>query len=207
MTFIKELRYSCYILTHPFDGFYDLKHENKGSLRTAIIIYLLTGLSALIKSQCTEYEFTGGAEPLHPMLEMILAVGPYLLWAVSNWCFSSLMDGEGSIKDILCVTGYALPPIIVSNLVYTVASWVLTSNEANYMGLISAIGLLWTILLVFFGMLTVQQYTLGKSVLTALLTIVGMAIILFLGVMLFYLIQQVYMFLINCVTELQLRGY
>ncbi len=207
MTLLKELRYSLYTLTHPFDGFYDLKHEKKGSMRAAIILYLLTGISAVIKSQFTEYEFTGGAESLHPLLDMLLAVGPYLLWAVSNWCFSSLMDGEGSMKDIICVTGYAMPPLIVSNLVYTAASWILTSNEGNYMQLISTIGLLWTLLLVFLGMLTIQQYSLGKSILTALLTIVGMAIILFLAVMLFYLVQQVYMFVINCVVEWQLRAH
>ena len=35
-TMLKELRYSLYLTTHPFKGFWEIKHENRGSLRTAV---------------------------------------------------------------------------------------------------------------------------------------------------------------------------
>ena len=31
----ESLRYSLYVLTHPFDGFWDLTHEKRGSLAAA----------------------------------------------------------------------------------------------------------------------------------------------------------------------------
>ena len=32
---VKGLRYSTYVIFHPFKGFWDLKHEKKGNLESA----------------------------------------------------------------------------------------------------------------------------------------------------------------------------
>lgn len=44
-TLLKELRYSLYVTVHPFKGYWEIKHERKGSLRTAGILLTLTSLS------------------------------------------------------------------------------------------------------------------------------------------------------------------
>ena len=112
-----QLKYAFYILTHPFDGFYDLKHEKRGSLKAALLLYALTALTALLRQQFSEYLFNPYADKGQNVLAVIvLAVGPYLLWCVSNWCLTSLMDGEGSMKDMIIATGYALLPLIFANL-------------------------------------------------------------------------------------------
>lgn len=197
-----KLKYSLYICTHPLDGFYDLKHENRGSMKGAVILYVLTAVTALLKKQCSEYLFNPAAEAGYNLFTVVLlAVGPYLLWCVANWCFTSLMDGEGGMGDMIKATGYAMAPLIISNVLYIILSWGLVGDEGAYMSLISNVGLYWTILLVFLGMMVTQQYGLGKSLATTILTLVGMALILFILLLLFYLTQQVYSFVNDMLVE------
>lgn len=201
-----QLKYAFYILTHPFDGFYDLKHEKRGSLKAALLLYALTALTALLRQQFSEYLFNPYADKGQNVLAVIvLAVGPYLLWCVSNWCLTSLMDGEGSMKDMIIATGYALLPLIFANLLYIGFSWVLVEEEGYYILLLDGLGTLWTILWVFFGMMVTQQYAFGKSLATAILSIVGMGLILFVLLLLFYLAQQVYSFAFDLFTEIEFR--
>lgn len=201
-----ELKYAFYILTHPFDGFYDLKHERRGSLRAALIFYALAALTALLRQQFSEYLFNPYADNGQNILTaIVLAVGPYLLWCISNWCLTSLMDGEGSMKDMITVTGYALLPLIFTNVLYIGLSWVLVAEEGYYITLLDGVGLLWTLMWVFFAMMVTQQYSFGKSIATALLSIVGMGLILFVLLLLFYLAQQVYSFAFDLFTEIEFR--
>lgn len=201
-----QLKYAFYILTHPFDGFYDLKHEKRGSLKAALLLYALTALTALLRQQFSEYLFNPYADKGQNVLAVIvLAIGPYLLWCVSNWCLTSLMDGEGGMKDMIIATGYALLPLIFANLLYIGFSWVLVEEEGYYILLLDGLGTLWTILWVFFGMMVTQQYAFGKSLATAILSIVGMGLILFVLLLLFYLAQQVYSFAFDLFTEIEFR--
>ena len=37
----KTLRYSLYVIFHPFDGFWDLIHERRGSIGAATAIFIM----------------------------------------------------------------------------------------------------------------------------------------------------------------------
>ena len=41
-TYWKELLYAFHVMLHPFDGFWDLKHEKRGSVRAASTILAAT---------------------------------------------------------------------------------------------------------------------------------------------------------------------
>jgi NHL repeat containing protein len=203
---ITKFRYVFYVLLHPFDGFYDLKHEKRGSGLVATVLYILLGLTALLKRQYSEYLFNlEQGENYNAVILLLTTVGPYLLWCVSNWCFTSLMDGEGNMKDMLIATGYALTPLIFSNLICLGMSWVLVEGEANFLYTVETLGAIWAIAWVFFAMMVTQQYSLGKSMATAMLTLVGMALILFILLLLFYLVQQLTNFAGDFVSELEFR--
>ena len=109
------------------------------------------------------------------------------------------------MKDMIIATGYALLPLIFANLLYIGFSWVLVEEEGYYILLLDGLGTLWTILWVFFGMMVTQQYAFGKSLATAILSIVGMGLILFVLLLLFYLAQQVYSFAFDLFTEIEFR--
>ena len=52
-TLLKELRYSLYVTVHPFKGYWEIKHERKGSLRTAGILLTLYILVSVLSGYCT----------------------------------------------------------------------------------------------------------------------------------------------------------
>lgn len=206
MKLLKELKYSLYIMIHPFDGFYDLKFEKRGSMKSAGILYLLFVLSVIIKRQLTGYLFNpNDTEDMNFFLECSLAILPYILWCVSNWCITTLMDGEGKFSDIVKATGFALTPYTIFNIISVIASQFLTLEESSVYGLITAIAMIWSFGLVFLGMLTTQQYSLLKGIAAALITLVGMAIILFLSFLVFYLAQQLVNFIRELWSELSFR--
>ena len=55
--FWESLRYSLYIMTHPFDGFWDLTHEKRGSMAAANVLLILTFLTNIWNMRYTNFMF------------------------------------------------------------------------------------------------------------------------------------------------------
>jgi hypothetical protein len=73
------------------------------------------------------------------------------------------------------------------------------------MNFVSSLGLIWSGALIFFGMMVVHDYSLGKNLVTSLGTIVGMALIMFIGILFTTLIQKVFFLGYNIYVELSYR--
>lgn len=203
---MESLFYAVYITVHPFKGFWDIKRERKGTVRTAIIMYAALAVSFLFRRQFTAYLFNNyDTSHLNLLFEVVSVLAPYLLWSVSSWCITTLMDGEGSFSDIFKATGYALFPMISANICSTVLSLAFTQNEQTFYHTVLTLGTVWTYALLFLGMVITQQYTVKKSLLTAIVTILGMMIIVFLLIMVFFLVQQVVGFVQEIWSEFSMR--
>ena len=73
------------------------------------------------------------------------------------------------------------------------------------MGFVSSLGLIWSGALIFFGMMVIHDYSIGKNIITSLGTIVGMALIMFIGILFTTLIQKVFFLGYNIYVELSYR--
>ena len=73
--------------------------------------------------------------------------------------------------------------------------------------LLDGICLIWVLGLLFFGMMTIHDYSLSKSVLTVILTLLGMCIILFILLLLASLVQEIYNYFYGIYKELVFRTY
>lgn len=200
------IQFPLHVIVHPFDGFWDMKYEDQGKLRVAGAIVILLVLVMIAQRQYAGF-LVNLYDPqtmnsLHELRSILL---PFGLWCVGNWAITTLMDGEGKFKEIVMATAYALVPIILTFLPATVLSNFMTLEETAFYWLLLAIGLLWSLFLLFVGTMTIHQYSAGKTVLTMGLTVVAMLIAVFLGMLIYSLIIQIFDFIYNLYSEFIFR--
>ena len=109
------------------------------------------------------------------------------------------------MKDIFLVTCYSLLPLILFWLGTPLISHLLSLNDAAYLHLLDAFGYLWMGLMVFIGIQQVHEYSFGRMFSTLLLTLVSALIVVFIALLFFSLLQELYAFLYSIYRELSLR--
>jgi len=199
----EQLIYSFHVIFHPFDGFWDLKHEKRGSIKSATIILAAAAMVFIAKDFIAGYLFISSNSSL---LSSVLNFSiPFVLWCIANWCLTTLMDGKGTLADIYISISYALVPIILLVLPIVLLSNVFTLEEAQLLNTTINIALLWSGFLIFFGSLVVHDYTFGKNICVCVLSIVGIAIILFLILLFLNVSSRLLAFIQNLITEISFR--
>ena len=201
-TYIEELLYAFHLAFHPFDGFWDLKHEKRGSVRASLTFMVLTVAAFFYQAIGQGYSFNPRGDYSTVLVQVIAVVIPVALWCVGNWCLTTLFDGEGSFKDIFIATGYSLAPLPLFVILSTILTNVMTAQEGSMTSMIVTIGYVWVALLLFFGTMITHDYTMGKNFITILGTIVAMAIIIFIAVLFTSLVAKIVSFVYAIVSEI-----
>ena len=206
-TLWEEFLYGFYVMMHPFDGFWDLKHEKRGSVRGGLCIVALTGAALLYQKVGSAYLFGGGTGAKGNVFGVVIAfVVVFVLWCLANWCLTTLFDGEGTLKDIFIATAYALMPMPLLIIPATIATNFASLTEAEMITLILGLSYVWTGMLIFFGSMTTHGYSMGRNILISIFTLVGMIFILFVAVLFWNLITRMVSFVTDIVTELSYRA-
>ena len=204
-TFLSELTYGFYVMLHPFDGFWDLKHEKRGSVRASLVYIAITIFAFYYQSIGQGYLLnpTGAYSSLFN--QIIGVIVPLMLFVLSNWCLTTLFEGEGSFKDIFIACSYSLLPLPLFIIPATIGSNVVTNSETGIISMLSTVAFIWLGLLLFFGTQITHDYTMSKNVITVLGTVVGMVFIIFLVLLFSTLVGKMISLVTNIYTELQYR--
>ena len=204
-TFKEELLFGTHLIFHPFDGFWDLKFENRGSVRGSIVYIALTIFAFFFQSLAQGYLFNTRGEYSTIIDQAISVLLPLLLFVIANWCVTTLFEGEGSLKDIFKAVSYSLAPVpFVIILTTIVSNWV-TANEMDIVTLVSTISFVWMGMLIVFGVMTTHRYSLGKNIITLIATIIGMVFIMFIGILFSTLLGKIVGFISNIIVEINYR--
>ncbi len=204
-SFKEAALYGCHVIFHPFDGFWDLKHEKRGNFKAGIFFVALTIFAFIYDGVGRSFWFDPFNKGISIMAQFTGVLVPLALWVVANWCLTTLFEGEGSFKDILLATCYALVPLPILMIPSTMLTHVLTLDESSIISLLSSVGFIWTGFLLFFGVMVTHDYSFGKNIITVLGTLVGMVVIMFLGLLFSGLLGKILSFITNIYTELSLR--
>lgn len=200
---IKEkLYYLKYALLHPFDGFYEIKYRNKGSLKIATIILVLYGIM-----QCVSYQYTGFVMNYNAIFQMnsisifVSALSVLLLFTVSNWTITTLFNGKGNMKDIYTVLCYSLLPMLLMNGITVFISNFVIKEEVIILRSLQGIGVAWFIFVLLAGLCIIHEYSFAVNIKTLLATAVAAFIIIFLGILFFTLLERMYYFIMSVAQE------
>ncbi len=195
-----------YTVTHPSDGYYWIRHKEKGSVGIAVLLVLLFGLCFSMNRLLASFVVSDiNVRSVNLLPELGGVVLMYVLLCVGNWSITCLMDGEGRFKDICIAIGYAMLPMIVTYILATIVSQFLADGEQAFYTIIMGIGIAYTLIMALTGIMQVHNYTLGKTLLTLLLTLVAVFIIIFLALLLTNFVGQVVAFFQSIYTELIFR--
>ena len=197
--------YGFHVLTHPFDGFWDLKHEKRGSLRAGLVFLAIAVVTFFYQAIGQGYLFNprGGYSTI--FTQIISVAVPLLLFITANWCLTTLMEGEGSFKDIFVAVCYSLLPVPILIIPSTILSNVVAANEKSFVSLLVSLAFVWAGFLIFFGTMVTHDYSLGKNLITIVMTIVGMVFIMFVALLFTTLLGKIVGFISNIITEIAYR--
>lgn len=203
---LTEKKWVIYTVTHPFEGFEDLRWKKAGSLKFSLLIIALFFLAVIADGRLYGFQFrTINDKTFNIIPYFVKSVVVFAVWSIGNWSVCSLLNGEGTFKKIWIYCSYALVPYIAQLYINVLLSHFLVRDEYIFMLIIEIIGTGWTALLLFMAVKSVHQYTFTRTLGAIILTIFAMFIILFLLILFISLIQQIYVFIYSIYTEISYR--
>lgn len=203
---VNPLNLAFAILFYPTDAFVVIKRRYKEmSLWPSITIFLLMIVMRYITILLTH-------RPLQQMdisdtdllLQIAVLVVPPLTYAVSSYGVTSVMQGETEFKCIFITTAYCYVPYLLLNPISVLISRVLTLEESALYNSITMIMNVWIILLLFVALLQMNTYSFGKTIVVALLSIIGIVLIWIVLLLAFAFVFQIVMFVRELLQELQI---
>ena len=201
-----KIVYLFRILTHPFETLSDIKYEKKGSLPLANLIMLLLFLKSVAAYSMTGFVFNlNQPDDFNLLMEFVKSDALLILWCVSNWMVCTIIDGEGKFSEIWISAWYAMLPKVLLSIPALWMSNMLLKSEAAFLNLFDAAATVWSMVLILIATLTIQQFTLKKTIISMLLTVFFMGVVVFIGILFFSFFQQFLSFLTTIYKELLYR--
>jgi hypothetical protein len=193
-----------YTLFHPSEGGMVLaRHTSvqKTGIFSAVVICLWFILSSI------DWQFSGFIFNLNDkanfevIIQLLATAGVFVLWVISSWFVSNLINSSARLNDICIVTTVALLPTISGILLHTILSNVLTISDGLYLTVIQVVLMIWSVVILIGGLKEVHELSFSKTILSIIYTIFGMALLVFMLFLVSNLFQQVISFVGQVWTE------
>ena len=202
----QSLRFALHVITHPFDGFWDLIHEKRGTMAAAHTFLFLFLLTRVLKLICTNFQFISAPiQHINLFEEAASLLLPFLVLCVANWAMTTLFEGKGRFRDIYMAMCYALVPYSLIQLPMILVSNGLTYEEGSIYTVMLSLSVIWCMFLVFVGLMEIHDYGPGKTFIFIIVTIVGACVILFLMLVFFSLLSDAVAFFVSLYREIVFR--
>ncbi len=204
--FLKTLRYSLYVISHPADGFWDLIHAKRGSYATANFMVIMTVLTHIWKLRFTSFVCIDvNWEEVNVLMEIATILLPLVIFVICNWAVTTLFDGKGHLGDVYMGTGYALTPYVLLQIPMIIISNFITRDEVAFYEVLNTISFIWVVVLLFMAMMMIHQYSFGKTLMFTIITLFGMLVFIFIMMLFFSLISQGIAYFVSLVREVIFR--
>ncbi|HOB36945.1 MAG TPA: YIP1 family protein [Candidatus Avimonas sp.] len=201
---LQGVLYGGHVILHPFDGFWDIRHEKKGSFLSATIILIAAYLVDVLFIRFQPYIFqTLNLDETNVFVKGLSdIILPVFMWVISNWCFTTLFDGKGTASDIYIATCYSLFPIVVFMPIILVVSQAFALDAMPIYNALIALVYVWVGFMIFSSTLTIHQFSFLKTVGMVILTLIGIAVIIFISLLCLNLFVEIASFIGSIYKEL-----
>ncbi len=199
----EKLHYWGHSLVHPFDGFFEIRFRNQGSLLLATLLLVAYAILQPLKFQYTGFVMNrNNIAEMDALALFISTISVVVLASASNWTITTLVTGKGKLLDIYTVICYSLTIPLVGDLIVTFASNFVTIEEVMILTSIQLVCYVYFVFLLVAGLGTVHEYSFGGNIASMVMTVVAAAIILFIGVLIFTMLEQMVNFVTSAAEEI-----
>ena len=202
----KRLVFSVKYMRHPMDGTYAVKREGMKSYLSAGILTVIFILFNIIYKYFCGFIFKTVRDGRYEISSDIMTVLGILIAASAvTYLVSTINDGEGRFKEILCGYVYSLTPYIVIKPILFVLSMVLTLNEAFIMEFANIIVIVWIVILIFLTVKEINNYSFKETCKVIGLTFFTAFVFILMAIVIYILASQVVGFVISIYGEVVYR--
>ena len=196
--------YPVYIWFHPHDGFQELKFNKKGSLGIALLAIFAWVVVELFFRSYTDFDFNRfGESDLSLFNVLVMTAFTFGLGVVSNWCFCTLLDGKGRVKDIIIAGAYGIMPYVIARFIYSLLSHVVATEAASMLNYALVLCMIWSFCIIFKGLMEMHEYTFKRTILSVVLTVLGGLIFFFVLTLFATILEQFIDFLNQIYLEIR----
>lgn len=206
--YVASMKYLFYVIFHPFDGFWDLVHEKRGTIAAANTFLALCMVTNVVELLFTNFQFIRvNLQYINLYEQCASLLLPFFIMCTANWGMTTLFDGKGRFKDIYMAMCYALMPLVLIQLPLVLVSNFITYEEAAFYDVLSSFSMIWTVFLVFVALMQVHDYGPGKTLLFLFVTLLGSLVIIFLILVFFSLLSDALGYFVSLYKEISFRLY
>lgn len=199
----RQVRLMFKTLVHPVLTFDEIKEKKQGSLVISVVLIGLFYVTAVLQVLCGGFMFTQyDPATFNSLWVFVRSAGIVLLWIISNWMICTLLQGKGTMREICIVTSYSLLPMIIERVLRLVFTNILLPSEALFLTGFDAIAMGFTALLLIIGLIRIHEFGMSRLIGTSLLSIVWLAVLVFLIILVGMLVQQIGGFAVTVFLEL-----
>ncbi len=203
-------------LRHPIEFLFDFPGELRGRERLKLMhagVVLLCAIAARVVSLLITGFALQTQEPhqVSILVEATWIIVPWVTWSAASWGVSTIVDGEGKFVDILTTSAFVMVPYIPLSLAIAALSNLMTLSNgplgipntlyATMLGFMFS----WMLLQLFLHVKVLHDFEFRRTFLVILLSVVGMFIVWFVGLLLFGLINQAIQFVVTVYKEIAFR--
>lgn len=199
----RQLRRMFRTLAHPVLTFDEIKEKKQGSITISVVLIVLFYITAVIQVLGGGFLFTQ-YDPVNfnSVWVLVRSAGLVVLWVLSNWMITTLMQGKGTLREILIVTSYSLLPILIERFLRLILTNVLLPSEAMFLSGFDALAIGYTFLLMIIGLIKIHDFSMGRLIGSSALSVGWLSVLVFLMVLVGMLIQQIGGFVLTVLLEL-----
>lgn len=202
----RELQLLSRSVLHPSEAFTEIKEKKRGSILIGLILIIVYYITATLKETESGFLFKSPSNTsFNSLLVLLQSLGLVVLWTICNWAICTLQDGKGKLREIFIVASYSIVPLIISNIVYIIASNAILESEAAFLEIFVTVMTLLTAFMLIMGTMIIHDYTFGKFVGTTIMSVLGILIVIFLAIVIVILVQQLFLFLGTVYREFMYR--
>lgn len=192
------------MLFHPMEMITLVKRKRKEIPFLAIFTpFALCALLRVISVYTVNYTVSAiQPQNANLFLEVGSEVLIVILWAFACYAFMTIVGGESTFKETICLSAFSMTPIIVIRPIMIIISQVLAFSEKGFYDALNMLMWIWVIVLLYVCFKEGNNISFWKSIFFCLIIIIAMFLIVIVLLLAFALDSQIFLFFQELFSEM-----